>query len=672
LNSLPEIGNGERALGTAQWASPSVNDHFKQGDIWLGRAPDQGSLGYRDDRHVMLVSGSRGGKGTSSIVPNLCLWPGSLVVIDPKGENATLTAARRGAGGEHTDGLDQKVYVLDPFNAASIPDDFRASYNPLDAIDVDVDEAVDEAGRIADAIVVNQNASDPFWDEQARTLIKALILHVVSSEDFENRRNLVTVRRLITSGDTDMKALLDKTGEGGDVSALELLFEGMRRNEHFQGVVSGAGESFGHMLVNSSKSFTGIQSAAANHTEFLDSSAMQRMLSKTTTAFRLSKLKTDPDGVSLFLSLPQRYMNTHFRWLRMMVSLVITEMEKTPGRPVTGFPVLLLLDEFAGLKKLEIVENAAAQIAGFGVKMFFVLQTLTQLKSVYKDNWEVFLANSGTKIFFGVDDMFTREYISKYMGETEISRTTQSKSFNEGGSSGEGYSSTSSGLNSSTGSSSNFGKSWGSGTSFNSTIHKRALLNPDEVGQAFARIDDPSNPRYPGLALVIPAGKQPMIVRRTNYFEDRSFERCFSPHPDHTFVPLPPPTQEVQGALQSPLEPVIVEKAPEPDKGWIKAVNYYDLCLFGLFFYPVIIYGLYRSYGFRKSYSPEIATHFTWIINTIWVGFGFVAVAFMIVGATNDPSAIFIFLLWYIGRLLRGRYLASKNLPKSNVNSPLF
>ena len=90
----------EQRLATASWADPddfSRNHGFKPGMFWLGRAPTTGQpLGYDDDRHVCLVSGSRSGKGTTVIIPNLCLWPGSVVVVDPKGENATVAAARRG------------------------------------------------------------------------------------------------------------------------------------------------------------------------------------------------------------------------------------------------------------------------------------------------------------------------------------------------------------------------------------------------------------------------------------------------------------------------------------------------------------------------------------------------------------------------------------------------
>jgi len=65
-------------------------------------------LGIDDDRHLVTIAGSRSGKGTSAIIPNLCLYPGSVVCLDPKGENATLTAARRGSGGNGCEGMGQE------------------------------------------------------------------------------------------------------------------------------------------------------------------------------------------------------------------------------------------------------------------------------------------------------------------------------------------------------------------------------------------------------------------------------------------------------------------------------------------------------------------------------------------------------------------------------------
>ena len=165
---------------------------------------------------------------------------------------------------------------------------------------------------------------------------------------------------------------------------------------------------------------------ANRNTEFIDSPGMQRCLESSN--FELTSLKTKGEGMSLYLCLPQRYMSTHYRWLRMMIALTVAKMEIVRGRPATGFPILMMLDEFAGLKRMEVIEQAAAQIAGYGVKLFFVLQSLEQLKAAYKDNWETFLSNSGLKIFFSLDDNFSREYVSKLVGETEVIREVQSVS----------------------------------------------------------------------------------------------------------------------------------------------------------------------------------------------------------------------------------------------------
>ena len=72
------------------------------------------------------------------------------------------------------------------------------------------EETIDEAGRIADAMVVIHESNDPFWDESARAMVKGLILHVLTAPEYEGRRNLITVRKLITRGDWEaVEALRD-------------------------------------------------------------------------------------------------------------------------------------------------------------------------------------------------------------------------------------------------------------------------------------------------------------------------------------------------------------------------------------------------------------------------------------------------------------------------------
>src|SRR5579863_277758 len=420
-------------IATAAWADPEEVEErysYRDGTVWLGRSGSEGRmpLGYLDDRHVCLVGGSRGGKGTTSIIPALVTWPGSLCVVDPKGENATITAARRGAGSTHCKGMGQTVKVLDPFQSAQVAENLRGRFNPLDTLDPKAEETVDEAGRIADAIVVvhEGGTNDPFWDESARAMVKGLLLHVLTSPQYKGRRNLITLRKLITRGDWESVETLREAGEKDIAPAHGLLWTGLSNNPAFDGLIAGAGDSFTNMLINSPKQYESVLQVANRNTEFIDSPAMQRVLEASD--FQLSELKTRPEGLSLFLCLPQRYMNTHYRWLRMMISLTVTEMEKVRGRPKTGHPILMVLDEFAGLKRMEVIETAAAQIAGYGVKLFFVLQSLEQLKATYKDNWETFLANSGLKLFFNLEDNFSRDYVSKLIGETEVVRAVRSES----------------------------------------------------------------------------------------------------------------------------------------------------------------------------------------------------------------------------------------------------
>lgn len=553
-------------LGTARWLAPELaverfgyTGSLFADRVWIGEGFDRQAspLGYTDDRHVCLVSGSRGGKGVGVIVPNLCFWPGSCIVVDPKGENATVTARRRGAGSEYTHGFGQKVRILDPFGEVHLPASLKARYNPLDAIDPTSDLAIDDAARIAAALVVVENRNDPYWEQAARNLLKGLILHVLSAPYLREHRNLVTVRRLLTQGDWLTVEQLRAAGDDGEMpSAFEVLWSRMRRNPAFHGVVAGTGEQ---MIGMADKQRSGVIEAARTSTEFLDSVPMQRLL--TASDFDLAELKSNPQGLTVYLTLPQRFMETHYRWLRLMIVLAVGEMERIKGRPATGHPTLFLLDEFAGLKRMEVIENAAAQAAGFGIKFLFVVQNLPQLEDLYEKSWETFLGNSGLKLFFQVDDDFSRSYVSRQLGELETLRQTRSGSQSQSTSDTEtaGYShSDSDGRSTSrrpilhfrTSKQTSFSHthSWSNsrsrGSSASTTegwseaVHKRPLLNPDEIGRLLARIDDRRRPGYPGLVLALVPGEHPLLARRVNYFESPRFIGYFDPHPNYP----PPPT----------------------------------------------------------------------------------------------------------------------------------
>ena len=656
---ITEIQDADRhedvPLGTAQWMGPaeaaarmSFHPETPNDRTWLGEAcePLATPLGYGDDRHVCLVSGTRGGKGTGLIVPNLCFWQGSCLVIDPKGENATVTARRRGLGSEYAIGLQQDVRILDPFGVVQLDPALKARFNPLDVIDPASDFAVDDAGRIAASIIVQSNSNDTFFEDAARNYLKGLILHVLSASIFEGMRNLITVRRLLTRGDWLRVTLLRDAGEKDIPSAFTMLWKDMQRSTAFDGVVAGVGEQ---MVSMAEKTRSSILETARTNTAFLDGAPMQRLLSASD--FDLAGLKTAPKGLTIYLTLPQRHMDTHFRWLRLMVSLAVGEMERINGKPRTGFPTLFLLDEFAGLKRMEVIENAVAQAAGFGVKFFFVLQNLAQLKKEYQDSWESFVSNSGLKIFFQIDDHFTREYLTHLLGEREVTRESRSGSqswsdsvsntvgdsisFTDGTSDSwsKGSSKSTSqrggllgmfyaphhqrGTNRSRSWSRSHSKATGMSTSrsdtqsvtktdgWSGTVHKRSLLNPDEIGRFLSRIDESSHPAYPGLLLALIPGRNPLIVRRVNYFQSPRFAGFFDPHPNY---PPPPTIAERLAAARNAVAPKSLPSPPVSAAGLTgkRIAILAGVAAIVLFLIVIVIAHMMRPSPIAAVQSPDI------------------------------------------------------------------
>jgi type IV secretory pathway TraG/TraD family ATPase VirD4 len=600
ITEINEVDNQQETvpLGTAQWMGMAEAAHRlgvpandSSDRILIGEPLNDNavSFGYADDRHVLLVSGTRGGKGAGVIVPNLCQWRGSCIIIDPKGENATVTARRRGSGSEYARGLGQEVWILDPFNEVQLPASLKARFNPLDVIDINSELAVDDAGRIAAAIIVKESRSDPYWEDAARGLLKGLILHVLTFPLYEGIRNLITVRRLLMEGDwVGIEKMLASGVKKEDLpSPHGFLWQAMISNKAFDGVISGVGQQMFTMAKTAEKTYSGVLEQARTNTIFLDGAPMRRLLEKSD--FDLASIKTARRGLTIYLTLPQRFMETHFRWLRLMVVLTIGEMERIKGRPKSGHPTLFLLDEFPGLKRMDVVLNAVAQAAGFGVKFAFIVQSLIQLREEYDESWQTFISNCGLKIFFQVDDHFSRDYLSSLLGDREVRRQSRSGSDTQSTSTTHGSSSNSTrgGSNTTTysgvkgffgdthadskaissGTSSSDSSGWSRSTSQSTSrtdgwsegLHKRPLLSPDEIGRFLSRVDDKNHPAYPGLVVALTPGQHPVAARRINYFQSPKFEGCFDPHPDH-----PPPLTLAQLAARDSRLKALPPPEPEP------------------------------------------------------------------------------------------------------------
>lgn len=502
-------------------------------------------LWFADNRHLITIAGSRSGKGTSAIIPNLCLYPGSCIVIDPKGENATITASRRGAGSESCDGLKQQVIVLDPFRVAKVADDLRGQFNPFSLLTIGDEDIVDKASSIADALVVRSNDRDAHWDESARELIKALILYV-SALDSPEIRNLPMVLKLLREGwaseldDIDPADIVPNPATGKP-DPLRTLFADMAKVDLWDGAISGVAAS---MLSMGENEFGSVLSNARRNLGFLEKPGMRRVLEKT--SFQLDELKTAEKGLTIYLVLPPSRMVDCDRWLRLMIAISLERIysvrmpASASGEPApddatgTGHPILFLLEEFPVLGHMKIIETAAGFAAGYGVRLWLIAQDLTQLKRHYREGWETFIGNAGVLQAFGNSDVTTLEYLSKKLGETETLQHTVSTTASAAWSSNNpsDYSRASAwlafgGMKSllipfiATANQQTTGVTNTTTTATNPQLQRSPLLKPDEIERLFRREDM--------AQLVHIKGQRPFFLHRQNYFANPDFLGKFDP-----------------------------------------------------------------------------------------------------------------------------------------------
>jgi len=392
---------------SAEWmpAAELQGDYFAMnaGKIFLGNTKDGRKIGIEDNRHIMTIAGSRAGKSATSLMSNLLTWTGSVMAIDPKGELATNTAGIRANMG-------QDVYILDPFGEVKDEEarKYRVRFDPLTEIKAGAqDDMIDNAAMIAEALIIPASgAANDHWSLAAKNLLRGLILYALHREEAHGMpASLNDVRTWVTSpvGDGDEE-------DNGKIW-LSTIFDLMMDVETFGGAIAGVG---GTMKGKPAGERGSIISTAVEQTSFLDSVPMKDHLSSSDMP-TLRLLKRKP--TTIYLVLPASRLATHFRWLRMILTLALSALESEPNREEMP-PVLFILEEFPQLGYMRQIEAAAGLMAGYQVKLWTVIQDLSQIKALYRGSWETFIGNAGIVEAFGNTDGTTLEYLSKRLGMT--------------------------------------------------------------------------------------------------------------------------------------------------------------------------------------------------------------------------------------------------------------
>ena len=358
--------------------------------LLIGRDRKSGKLlRYAGPAHLLTIAPTRTGKGVGTIIPNLLDYPGSVVCIDPKGENARITARHRARFGA--------VHVLDPFGVTGIA---SAAFNPLDRIDPAGLDLADDCMTLADALVYDApgEAGEAHWNEEAKALISGLILSIVTSEPAPTR-TLATLRDRLTLAPAAFTAQLEAMQAQGGLAA-------RAANRH---------------LGKSDREAAGVLSAAQRHTHFLDSPRMTAVLGASDFSFADVKAR----ATTAYLVLPPDRLATYARWLRLMLAQGLTDLARAPASGER--PVLFLLDEFAALGRLEPVERAMGLMAGYGIQLWPILQDVHQLRALYERRAGTFLSNAGVLQVFGVNDHDSAKLVSDLLGQETVVFETMSR-----------------------------------------------------------------------------------------------------------------------------------------------------------------------------------------------------------------------------------------------------
>jgi type IV secretion system protein VirD4 len=380
-----------RRHGTARFAYPEETAPlraFAKG-LYIGE-----NTYYNKAGHILTVAGTRAGKGVNLIIPNLLSigkFKGSWVIIDPKGENAAVTArAQRESG--------RNVVILNPWQLLETRLGESATYNPFDLLKMDRLNLSDDVQMIAETIVpIAAGGQDDHFNNRARSVISSLLLHLVTARP-DAEKHLGTLWEWLRADGDAWDTLLVQMSKNQDTNAGD--------------IVRASASELLSLMEKSAREYGSIISTAQKWTDFLKSPALRDSLTSS-SGFTSADLA---DGnTTVYVIIPADRLKTHYQWLRLVVSSLMRSVVRNPKEDVC-----FLLDEFYALGYLSEIETALGTYAGYGIHVWAILQNLVQLKDTYGNNWENFVSSCSVRHFFNVSDNTTADYVSHLFGQMSV------------------------------------------------------------------------------------------------------------------------------------------------------------------------------------------------------------------------------------------------------------
>jgi len=370
--------------GSARWATAS--DLASAGLLTRGsgRSITLGTCGgepvsWDGESHLLTVAPTRTGKSTMQIIPALLNYAGSAVVLDPKGELYQHTARWRAARGP--------VRVINPFGMPGMPD--TAAFNPLDGV-TDSQSALELAEILYPR---THEEKQQFFENEAVAFLTAVVEFTARFAPVRHR-NLGTVRDTLATINRDLYGLVGAMSDASMPPSIRNAAANFKTKTRETGQPR-------------------VLDSLNTHLRIWDSEGLRRATAHSGFDFR--DLKDYP--ATVYLVLPFAKIAPYSTFVRMIFATALDAMLANPRKP--AIPVLFVLDEFLTLDRDDRFVSALRTHAGAGARLWFFLQDLPTLEQKYPTTWKSFL-QAEVKTFFGTDDPYTAELVSRYLGDTTV------------------------------------------------------------------------------------------------------------------------------------------------------------------------------------------------------------------------------------------------------------
>jgi len=371
--------------GSARWARVSeirASQLLGQDGVVLGRFGGN-YLRHNGPEHVLCFAPTRSGKGVGLVIPTLLTWPGSCVVHDIKGENWNLTSGFRARHG--------RVLLFDPTNRRS------AAYNPL--LEVRRGEwEVRDVQNIADVLVDPEGALERrnHWEKTSHSLLVGAILHVLYAEE---DKTLAGVANFLSDPRRPIEATLNAmmtTAHPGSSGPHPVIASAARE-----------------LLNKSENERSGVLSTAMSFLGLYRDPVIALVTRRSD--WRIRDLVEAKRTASLYLVVPPSDISRTKPLIRLILNQIGRRLTEDLDAQKRRHRLLLMLDEFPALGRLDFFESALAFMAGYGLKSFLIAQSLNQIEKAYGPNNSI-LDNCHVRICFATNDERTARRISDALG----------------------------------------------------------------------------------------------------------------------------------------------------------------------------------------------------------------------------------------------------------------